>query len=97
MTIIADSAHVLVESSPAAIQQSIKLSKPHKQTVAAQNTLHAGESGDPHELFIEHVVTMRYSIDAGELAERRSKKLLSLQHRKSPGRILDVVNSRHSC
>ena len=79
MTAIADSAHVLSESSPAAVQQPIELSKPHKQTVTAQNTVYASESGDPHELFTKRAVTVRHRVDAGELAERRmSKKFLSL-------------------
>lgn len=76
-----DSPHV--ESSPAAVQQPTEQSKTMRTlTVAAQNTLHTSESGDPHELFTEHTVTMRHSIDAGEVAERRmSKKSASLRHR----------------
>ena len=80
-TVKVDSPHV--ESSPGAVQQCTEHSKAMQTlTVAAQNTLHTSQSCDPHELFPEHTVTMRHSIDAGELAERRmSKKSASLRHR----------------
>ena len=58
-------------------------------TTATANTLHATESGDAHEPCTEHKITMRHSIDVGELAERR-KKSASLRHRSLKR------NSRHS-
>lgn len=48
-------------------------------TVATANTTESGDTREPHT---EHMVTMRHSIDVGEMAERRlSKKSASLRHR----------------
>ena len=65
---------------PAAAGQAAEQKK--TLTVAVANVSHMTESGDTHEPHTEHTITMRHSIDAGELAERRlSKKSASLRHR----------------
>lgn len=71
-----------LESSPAVIQLTEQHKTMQTLTVESSNTLLATGSGDPLNSIAEHTITMRHSIDAGELAERRlSKKSASLRHR----------------
>ena len=71
-----------LETSPVttagqAIEKTRTLTKANANT--ASNTT---ESGGIREPYTEHIISMRHSIDAGELAERRlSKKSASLRHR----------------
>ena len=69
-------------------EQTMPLETPtHKATA---NTSHTTESGGPMESHTERIVSMRHSIDAGELAERRmSRKSASLRRRSLK------KNSRH--
>lgn len=74
-------SHLDSSPIPATEQLSEKLTEQTK-TLTVANTSRSTETGDSHESIGEHNVTMRYSIDAGELAERRlSKKSASLRHR----------------
>lgn len=77
-----DNTTTHVESTPAIVKLAEQTKTLQSLTVAPSNTLHTSESGDPHESITEHRVTMRHSIDASELAERRlSRKSASLRHR----------------
>lgn len=75
-----------VESSPDILQSGEPTEqKKTSETVTTTDTANVSqntESSDIHDFNSEHVVTMRHSIDTGELAERRlSKKSSSLRHR----------------
>lgn len=71
------------EGSPVAVQVTTE----QEATSPTANTLHTIESSDPIESSTQHITpeyipTIRHSIDAGDLFERRpSKKSASLRHR----------------